>query len=167
MPQRKPVIGVMGGHKATQATKDMAHELGGLIARRGWVLLTGGRNVGVMGASARGAKDAGGIVIGILPGANTKGASPDLDFAIPTGLGHVRNSINVLASDVIIACPGALGTLNEVTFALMHKKPVILLGIDPGSMLDRYRRNGALRSAANPNDAISQAAHCLTLRPRG
>ena len=164
MRQRKPVIGVMGGHKTTQATKDMAHELGGLIARRGWVLLTGGRNVGVMAASARGATDAGGIVIGILPGVNTKGASPDLDFAIPTGLGHARNSINVLASDVIIACPGALGTLNEVTFALMHKKPVILLGIDPGPWLDRYRGNRGLRTASDPKDAINQAARCLAGR---
>jgi len=161
MHQRKPVIGVMGGHKVTASVMDMAHELGGLIARRGWVLLCGGRDVGVMAASARGAKEAGGLVVGILPGKSTARASADLDVAIPTGLGDGRNLINVYASDVVIACPGALGTLSEVVFAIKHGKPVILLGLDAGSALDKYRRGGKIRNAHSPNDAVEQAAACL------
>ena len=161
MHTRKPIIGVMGGHKASAGVAAQAYELGVLIAQRGWILLNGGRNVGVMEASARGAKEAGGMVIGILPGKTTTGASTHLDVAIPTGLDDGRNLINVYASDVVIACPGALGTLSEVVFAVKHKKPVILLGFDAGSALDRYRRYRQLCEANDPKEAVAQAATFL------
>lgn len=161
MRRRRPVIGVMGGHKASASVTAMAYELGTLIARRGWVLLNGGRNVGVMAASARGAREAGGLVVGVLPDRTTHNASVDLDVAIPTGMGDGRNLINVYASDVVMVCPGALGTLSEVVFALKHKKPVILLGFDAGSAVDSFRRGGRLREACNPADAVQQAAAIL------
>ena len=151
----------MGGHKVPQRVVETAFELGVLIAQRDWVLLNGGRNVGVMAASARGAKEAGGTVIGILPGSSTRGASKDLDVAVVTGLGDGRNLINVLSSDVVIACPGKLGTLSEVIFALKHRKPVVLLGWDPGAALDRFRRSGRLRKARDPREAVQQAAELL------
>ena len=109
----KPIIGVMGGSKATRKVAEMAEELGRLIAERGWTLLNGGRNVGVMAASARGAHQAGGTVIGILPDRKKSKASPDLDYVIATGMRDARNMINVLSSDVVIACKGSLGTLTE------------------------------------------------------
>ena len=161
MGGREPVVGVMGGSKADEEVTAMAHQLGFLIARRGWVLLNGGRNTGVMAASARGAKEAGGAVIGILPDRTTKRASPDLDFAIVTGMGDGRNVINVLSSDVVIACPGALGTLSEVTLALKNDKRVILLGLEVGPEFDKYRRQGQLTSAADPVEAVEQAAAVL------
>lgn len=139
----------------------MARKLGSLIAKRGWVLLNGGRNNGVMAASAKGAKDAGGTVIGILPDNNTKKASPDLDFVIVTGIGYARNVINVLSSDVIIACPGSVGTISEVMYALNYKKNVILLGLDPGPEVDQYRKNGLLVNAATPKEAVELAAKIL------
>ena len=162
MSDRRPVIGVMGGSKVSDRAGKAAYELGGLIARRGWVLLNGGRNTGVMAASANGARQAGGTVIGVLPDTTAAKASPDLDYVILTGMGDGRNVINVLSSDVVIACTGGLGTLCEVMLALKHDKSVILLGLDPGPELDRYRKTGQLRDAATPADAVEQAQALLT-----
>ncbi|MBI4718730.1 MAG: LOG family protein [Planctomycetes bacterium] len=151
----------MGGSKAAPAVVAMAEELGARIARRGWVLLTGGRNQGVMAAASRGAKRAGGTVIGILPDTTAHRASPDLDFAILTGMGDARNLINVLSSDVVIACPGKMGTLSEIALALNHARPVILLGFEAGPLFDSYIRRSLLTSAASPADAITQTAAIL------
>ncbi len=159
---RKPVIGVMGGSSADQRVARMATELGRLIAGHGWILLSGGRDAGVMAASARGAKQAGGTVIGVLPGDTRAQASPDLDVAIVTGLGDGRNLINVLSSDVVIACPGALGTLSEIVLALKHHKRVILLGFDLGADFDPYRTTGQLTRANTPEAAVEQAAEVLS-----
>jgi hypothetical protein len=158
---RKPVVGVMGGSKATPQAAAMAERLGRLVAEQGWVLLNGGRNRGVMAASARGAKRAGGTVIGILPDATAAKASPDLDFVVLTGMGDARNVINVLSSDVVIACPGSLGTLSEIVLALKHEKRVILLAFDPAPALDTYRKGGQLTSADTPEEAVEQAAGVL------
>ena len=161
MGERRPVIGVMGGAKASAAVSATARQLGRLIAKRGWVLLNGGRNTGVMAASAHGAQKAGGIVIGVLPDKTAAKASPDLDFAIVTGMGDARNVINVLSSDVVIACRGSLGTRSEVALALRHDKRVILLGLEVGPEFDTFRRRGQLTSAADPADAVQQAAAAL------
>ena len=158
----RPVIGVIGGSKASEEVAGMAEELGALIARRGWVLLNGGRNAGVMAASARGAKCVGGTVIGILPDRSTTTASPDLDIAVVTGMGDGRNLINVLSSDVVIACPGAMGTLSEIALALKHDKRVILLGFDAvGPELEKYRKRGQLTWADAPEEAVAQAEAAL------
>ncbi len=137
----------------------MANRLGELIARRGWILLTGGRNVGVMAAVSRGAKQAGGFVVGVLPDKTDRKASPHLDLVIRTGMGEARNVINVLSSDVVIACPGRLGTLSEVAFALHYGKHVILIDFelcDPPFY--KFIKCGRLTTAATPDDAIDQAA---------
>lgn len=139
----------------------MAERLGELIAEQGWVLLNGGRNCGVMAASARGAKKAGGTVIGVLPDTTAAKASPDLDFVVLTGMGDARNVINVLSSDAVIACPGSLGTLSEIVLALKHDKRVILLAFDPGPEFDKYRKRGQLTSADMPEQAVEQAAVAL------
>jgi uncharacterized protein (TIGR00725 family) len=164
---RKPVVGVMGGSKVSDEVYATARSLGGLIAERGWVLLNGGRNRGVMAASAEGAKEAGGTVIGILPDKNTKQASPHLDIAVVTGMGDGRNLINVLSSDVVVACPGALGTLSEIVLALKSNKRVILLGREVGSELERYRRSGQLTVADTPAEAVEQAAAALLNQASG
>ncbi len=158
---RKPIIGVMGGSKADEKVYEMARRLGELIARRGWILLNGGRDTGVMQASAKGAKEAGGWVIGILPDAKPTQAAPDLDVAICTDMGDGRNLINVLSSDVVIACPGALGTLSEIVLALKREKPVILLGFDLGADFDKYRRRKQLACADTPEEAVDEAAAAL------
>lgn len=162
---RKPVIGVMGGSKANAEVCAQAKQLGSLIAQRGWVLLNGGRNQGVMAASAEGAKQAGGTVIGILPDSTDTRASPHLDFAIMTDMGDGRNLLNVLSSDVVIACPGKLGTLSEVVLALKRDKRVILLGWESTDPFFRpFIKSGQLAHATTPEDAVEQAGKALQMR---
>lgn len=155
---RKPVVGVMGGGSNRPAVDAEAQQLGALIAERGWILLNGGGDAGVMAASARGAKEHGGTVIGVLRGKTTRGASPDLDIAILTGMGDARNVINVLTSDVVIACPGRAGTMSEVALALNADKRVILLGWEVGDVLGRFQRRGQLTTATSASEAVEQAA---------
>jgi uncharacterized protein (TIGR00725 family) len=125
---RKIIIGVMGpGNDASLADLNHAYALGQEIALQGWILLTGGRKAGVMDAGSRGAKAAGGLTLGILPTENSQGISEAVDIAIFTDLGNARNNINVLSSDVVIACGMGLGTASEVALALKNGKNVILL----------------------------------------
>jgi uncharacterized protein (TIGR00725 family) len=121
-------IGVMGpGADASPEEMDAAYGLGQQIGSRGWITLSGGRNCGVMDAVCCGAKSTGGFTVGILPSDNKVNASSFLDLAIPTGMGSARNNINVLASDVVVACGMGAGTASEVALALKAQKPVILL----------------------------------------
>ncbi|HEY9848184.1 MAG TPA: TIGR00725 family protein [Leptolyngbyaceae cyanobacterium] len=125
---KKIIIGVMGpGDNATPSDLQNAYVLGKLIAKEGWVLLTGGRNAGVMDAASKGAKAANGLTIGILPGNDPSNLSEAVDIAIVTDLGNARNNINVLSSDVVIACGMGAGTASEVALALKSNKKVILL----------------------------------------
>lgn len=125
---RKIIIGVMGpGNQATADDLKNAYELGKYIAQEGWILLTGGRNVGVMNEASRGAKAAGGLTVGILPTAVPEVVSEAVDIAIYTDMGNARNNINVLSSTVIIACGMGTGTASEVALALKNGKSVILL----------------------------------------
>ncbi len=151
---RKPVIGVMGGASVSKSFEAMADQLGALIAGEGWILLNGGRQCGVMAASARGAKRAGGLVIGILQCETADGSSPDLDVAIVTGMGDARNVINVLSSTVVIALPGGAGTLSEIALALKANRPVVLLGSEIPPSLSPYRAKGLLHHASTPEEAV-------------
>lgn len=131
---RKIIVGVMGpGAGATAADLQNAYELGKLIAQQTWVLLTGGRNVGVMNAASQGAKAVNGLTIGILPTDDTNAISEAVDIAIVTDMGDARNNINVLSSDVVIACGMSAGTASEVGLALKSNKKVILLNDDEES----------------------------------
>ncbi|MGA7935206.1 MAG: TIGR00725 family protein [Kovacikia sp.] len=123
-----PIIGVMGpGDRATAEDLQTAYHLGRRIAQAGWVLLTGGRNQGVMDAASRGAKSAQGLTVGILPGSDRRDISTAIDIPILTDMGSARNNINVLSSQVVIACGMGAGTASEVALALKAGKPVILL----------------------------------------
>ncbi|NGP88533.1 TIGR00725 family protein [Fodinibius halophilus] len=122
------IIGVMGpGEGATQQNISDATELGKLIAEKEWVLLTGGRNVGVMNAASKGAQQAGGLIVGILPSENRDNSSPYVDIPICTGMGGARNNINVLSSDVVVACGMGAGTTTEIMLAIKAQKPLLLL----------------------------------------
>ncbi|MFN6571858.1 TIGR00725 family protein [Dendronalium sp. ChiSLP03b] len=133
---RKIVVGVMGpGEKAKENDLRNAYELGQLIAQQGWALLTGGRNVGVMDAANKGAKAGNGLTVGILPNDNQDGISQAVDIAIFTDMGNARNNINVLSSDVVIACGMGAGTASEIALALKGKKKVILLTDDEESQV--------------------------------
>lgn len=122
------VIGVMGAAQCDEQTYEVARRVGQLVAERGAVLLCGGRG-GVMEAAARGAKEAGGTTIGVMPGLNAMESPPNpyIDIALFTGLRDGRNWVNVCASDAIIAVSGGYGTLSEIALALKIGKPVVLL----------------------------------------
>ena len=124
----RTVIGVMGAAQCDEQTYEMARRVGSLVAQRGAVLLCGGRG-GVMEAAARGAKEAGGLTVGIMPGMNASETPPNpfVDVAIFTGMRDGRNWVNVCASDAIIAISGGYGTLSEIALALKTGKPVVLL----------------------------------------
>jgi hypothetical protein len=123
------VIGVMGPAACDDETATLARAVGRGVAERGAVLLTGGRS-GVMEEASRGAREAGGLTVGILPGATIaeSPANPFVDVALPTGLGEARNWVNVCASDALIAIGGGFGTLSEIALALKARKPLVLLG---------------------------------------
>jgi uncharacterized protein (TIGR00725 family) len=102
----------------------IANEVGREIASRGAVLICGGLG-GVMAEAAKGAKENGGLTVGILPGEDTGSANPFIDVALSTGLGFARNVIVAYSGDAVIAISGRLGTLSEISYALLKKKPVI------------------------------------------
>ena len=120
-------IGVIGGAKPEEKWLQAAARIGELIARQGGILVCGGLG-GVMESAARGAKQAGGLTIGILPGQATQDANPYIDVAIATGIGYTRNSLVALNSDVLIAIDGQYGTLSEIAYGLIYGKRVIGLG---------------------------------------
>jgi uncharacterized protein (TIGR00725 family) len=154
---RKILIGVMGpGSGASEIDRTNAYELGQLIAREGWVLLTGGRNTGVMDAANQGAKAANGLTVGILPTDSDRGISDAVDIAIFTDMGSARNNINVLSSTVVIACGIGAGTASEVALALKANKSVILLSEHPESQ--QFFKSLSTQSvfiAQTPVDAIA------------
>jgi uncharacterized protein (TIGR00725 family) len=145
----------------SDATFDtIAFELGRLIAGEGWILLTGGRNAGVMDAASRGAKSVpGSITLGVLPGdCRSRDVSGSVDIAIFTNMGDARNAINVQSSDVVVAVSAAsAGTLSEVALALKADKSVVLLaaGTDTCAFLRACDPgNGNLHVADVPAEAI-------------
>jgi len=123
------VIGVMGPAACDPATAELARAIGRGVAARGAVLLCGGRD-GVMAAAAEGARAAGGLTIGVLPGASARETPPNphIEVALFTGLGEARNWVNVCASDALIAVGGGFGTLSEIALALKAQKPIVLVG---------------------------------------
>ncbi|MDY6784798.1 MAG: TIGR00725 family protein [Cyanobacteriota bacterium] len=160
---RKIVVGVMGpGEGAIASDREMAYQLGKLIAEAGWVLLTGGRKTGVMEAASRGAKAAGGFVVGVLPGNDTRGVSEAVDLAIVTDLGNGRNNINVLSCDGIIACGMGLGTASEVALALKNGKMVVLLNCDRITREFWLRLGGGkVAIAETPDEAIAWVENAI------
>jgi uncharacterized protein (TIGR00725 family) len=158
---RRLVIGVMGaGEGATPDDLARALKLGELIARQGWILLSGGRNAGVMQEVNRGAKQiAGSLTIGILPDGRAA-VSEFVDVAIITDLGNGRNNINVLSSNVVIACgTGGAGTVSEIALAIKNGKPVVLLSADEASIAFFQQLAGnRLFTADTPEQAVQLIA---------
>ena len=119
-----PRVAVIGGGTCSEAEAAIAEEVGRLIARAGAVLLTGGRG-GVMEAASRGAAQAGGLVVGILPGEDASDANSWVALPIVTGLGEARNAVLMRSAQAVIAVGGEYGTLSEIAFALKFGRPVI------------------------------------------
>ena len=154
---RITVIGSSGNISAE--LNAIAEKLGQELARSGAIIITGGRD-GVMEAVSRGAKNANGITVGILPQSNDDAANPYIDISIPTGLGFARNYINVISSDVIISLAGSGGTLSEIGYALALQKRLILMK-GTGGVTDMIINNLSLFKSAkifvakNVREAVS------------
>ena len=110
-------VAVIGGTEVSSSVAADAEEVGRLLAEAGVIVVTGGRE-GVATAASRGAMEAGGLTVGILPGRDRDEANPWVRVAVPTGLGEMRNALVVMDADAVIAFPGAYGTLTEIAFNL-------------------------------------------------
>lgn len=117
-------IAVVGGSRCTAETALLAEEVGVEVARRGAILICGGGG-GVMEAASRGARSAGGTVVGILSGDDPRAGNSHLTAAVATGLGEARNAVITRTADAVIAVGGEFGTLSEIALALKMGKPVI------------------------------------------
>ena len=144
-------VGVAGAGVATPEDERVAQEIGKLLAEAGYAVVCGGLG-GVMAAACRGAKEAGGTTIGIVPGDDRGDANPWVDVVVPSGMGEARNAIVVRASEALIAIGGEFGTLSEIALALKLGRPVVGLATwtleRDGMGLDPILR------ATSPEDAV-------------
>jgi uncharacterized protein (TIGR00725 family) len=143
----RPYVAVIGASVATAEQERVAEEVGGRLAQAGALVVTGGGG-GVMAAASRGAAQAGGTVIGILPGEDRAQANPWVSIALPTGLGELRNGLIVRAADAAVAVGGAYGTLSEIALAMVAGIPVI--------GLDTWEVDG-VQTAQTPQEAVTRA----------
>lgn len=125
----KKIVGIMGpGEEASKKDLENAYNIGKFCASNNWVILTGGRNEGVMNEALRGAKENNGLTIGILPNDDKKTFSKYLDIPIVTNMRSGRNYINVLSSDIVISCGMNHGTSSEISLAIKPGKKIIIVG---------------------------------------
>ncbi len=119
-------VAVIGSSTAKPEDEEyiLAYKLGKEIAKRGLVVVCGGRG-GVMEAVCKGAKEQGGLTVGILPSYEGEEANPYVDIKIRTGMSWNRNPLVVASGDVVVAIGGNWGTLSEIAYALILKKPII------------------------------------------
>lgn len=121
---RHLVIGIIGPRDATEAQLSAADKIGNILGGLGLTLICGGKG-GVMEAVSKGCSEAGGLMIGILPGSVPEDANQYVSVALPTGMGEARNMMIAKSARVLIAVGGSYGTLSEVAFGLHFSKPVI------------------------------------------
>jgi uncharacterized protein (TIGR00725 family) len=150
-----PVYVAVIGAGVPDAERDVqAQDVGRELARRGAVLVCGGLG-GVMEAACRGAQEAGGTTVGLLPGPDRSTANPHLSVALPTGMGELRNGLIVRAADAVIALGGEYGTLSEIGFALRLGRPVV--GLGTWELAQGGRPRDALVVASTPAEAVERA----------
>ncbi len=158
---RNTTIGVIGGGEpGSMQIMDLAYDVGRHIALNGAALVCGGLG-GVMQSASKGAAENGGVVVGIIPGDSKDDANPYVHIAIPSGMGIGRNVLVVKSADVLIAFPGAYGTLSEMALALTLGKSVVYL---PGSWELRKigKVDGSLyKEAFDAPQAVGLALNCL------
>lgn len=127
MGNQELTISVIGAHEASAEVEDLSYNVGKIVSKVGAVLVCGGLG-GVMQSAAKGAKEGGGLTIGLLPGKNKEDANPYIDIALPTTIGFARNAMVAASADIIIALPGSHGTACEISYGMVYKRPVIDCG---------------------------------------
>ena len=143
------IIAVIGDSDPSPECARLAEEAGRAIAESGATLVCGGLG-GVMEAAARGAKSAGGLTVGILPGTDPGEANPHIDIPVCTGMGHARNAIIAATAIALIALEGSYGTLSEIALGLKLGRRVVALG--------RKESPAGVLTAKTPEEAVRMAA---------
>ncbi|NIQ95552.1 MAG: TIGR00725 family protein [Desulfuromonadales bacterium] len=146
--KRRKIIAVIGAGQTGRAGYEKAREVGRQIAQSGAALLCGGLG-GIMEAASRGCSEAGGLVIGVLPGPEPEEANPYVEIALPTNMGHARNVVIAHSAHALVAVEGEYGTLSEMAVALKLGRPVVTLDC-------RWRVEGA-QGADSPEEAVAMA----------
>ena len=164
MSERAVQISVIGGATADGDALERAEAVGRGIAEAGAVLVCGGRG-GVMEAASRGAREAGGVVIGVLPGLDPDDGNEHLTHGIATGVGHARNLAVVASGDAVIAIGGEWGTLSEIALARRLERPVV--GIETWPLRNRAGTDLGIAEAEGPNDAVARALEAAASSGRG
>ena len=149
------IVAVIGDGFCSAETSRLAEEVGRILAENGATVVCGGLG-GVMEAACRGAKGAGGLTIGVLPGRRRRDANRYVDIPIVTGMGEARNIIVVSSGQSVIAVSGGFGTLSEIAHALKLGIPVVGLGTWQLSRRDWDQANG-ITPAKGPSDAVEKA----------
>jgi hypothetical protein len=147
-------VAVVGGSTCTADEARVAEAVGRGLASRGATLVCGGMG-GVMEAACRGAKSAGGLTVGILPGDDRRSANPHVDVSVVTGMGHSRNAIVVKTAQAVIAVDGSYGTLSEIALALQNGIAVIGLGTWDFSL--RGQADRSIMRARDAEEAVEKA----------
>ena len=127
MRTQKITISVVGGHDINDKVELLAHYIGKFIAEMDCIVVCGGLS-GVMESVCRGARENGGLTIGLLPGKEKTDANPFVSIALPTSFGFARNAMVACSADIIVALPGSYGTQSEICYGLVYGRPVIDLG---------------------------------------
>ena len=160
MPKKIQIL-IIGhnGNSITPEVAKIAYETGAEVARSGAVLITGGMD-GVMKAACHGAKDAGGLTVGIIPQSDPSFANEYCDIVIPSGMGLARDFLNALSGDGVIIIGGGSGTLSETCAAYMHKKPIVAIK-NSGGIAEKYadqyldhRKSVLIIGVSSPKEAV-------------
>jgi uncharacterized protein (TIGR00725 family) len=153
------VVAVVGGGICSREEGALAEAVGRHLAEAGATLICGGMG-GVMAAACRGAKSAGGLTVGVLPGHNATDANPHVDIPVVTGLGEARNVIIVRTASAVIAVGGEFGTLSEIAFALKLGRPVI--GLGTWELAKEGRPSEAIVRAQTAEEAVRLALSAIS-----
>ena len=151
---RAKLIAVIGGADPPPAALEAAEEVGRLLAERGMGVVCGGLT-GVMEAVCKGAYNAGGLTVGLLPSYREADANRYVKVAIPTGIGYARNTLVARSGRAVIAVDGSYGTLNEMSMALAEQIPVVAL--DSWEFSSGGKQDTAVYRASTPQEAVDMA----------
>lgn len=159
MPKKIQILIIGHNGSITPEVAKIAYETGAEIAKSGAVLITGGME-GVMKEACHGAKDAGGLTVGIIPQSDPSFANEYCDIVIPSGMGLARDFLNALSGDGVIIIGGGSGTLSETCAAYMHKRPIVAIK-NSGGIAEKYadqyldhRKSMLIIGVSSPKEAV-------------
>jgi len=158
----KKLISICGSdgddEKLTSHATEVAYQVGRLVAQKGGVIVCGGHS-GVMEAACKGCKEENGLTVGIMPYTKDE-ANQYIDIAIPTGIGNIRNYMVSGTGDVTIAIGGRWGTLNEIAFRMISRKPLILVK-GTGGCVDEIINENLMQNVENRYHVVNNAEEAV------